>query len=56
MSYDPFSLCPDSDDGFLKMRTKELNNGRMAMIAVVGIIVQEKLTGNAIFSGLFGGN
>lgn len=52
LSYDPFTICPDNDDGFLKMRTKELNNGRMAMLAVAGIIVQEKfVTGQAIFGG-----
>ena len=31
------------------MATKEINNGRLAMIAVVGIVVQELITGQDIF-------
>ena len=31
------------------MATKEINNGRLAMIAVAGIVVQELVTGKTIF-------
>jgi len=45
--FDPLNLKKD-EERFLDMRTKELNNGRLAMIAAVGVIVQEKfITGGA---------
>jgi len=31
------------------MQTKELNNGRLAMIAVAGMIAQEIATGQKLF-------
>jgi hypothetical protein len=31
------------------MRTKEINNGRLAMIGVAGIVVQELITNTPIF-------
>jgi hypothetical protein len=45
---------PDEQEEFLDMRTRELNNGRLAMIATVAIIVQEKITGLPILEQLFG--
>ena len=38
--FDPLNLCPKSKESFKGMRTRELNNGRLAMIAVTGLIVQ----------------
>ena len=31
------------------MHTKELNNGRLAMIAIAGMVVQEGITGAKLF-------
>ena len=31
------------------MQTKELNNGRLAMIAIAGMVTQEVVTGNKLF-------
>lgn len=41
LGFDPLNLKED-EEAFLEMRTKELNNGRLAMIAAAGITIQEK--------------
>lgn len=46
LGFDPLGLGGKTNKGTL---TKELNNGRLAMIAVAGIIGQELATGNGIF-------
>jgi hypothetical protein len=37
LKFDPLGLTPKTADGFKSLRTKELNNGRLAMIAVFGM-------------------
>jgi len=50
LDFDPLGLCPEESKIFLDLRTRELNNGRLAMIAAVGMLVQEKfVTGQPIF-------
>jgi light-harvesting complex I chlorophyll a/b binding protein 1 len=49
LGFDPLGLSPKTQEGFDTMRTKELNNGRLAMIGVAGMVVQELVTGNKIF-------
>jgi len=40
---DPLGIIKNDDvDKFIEYRNKELNNGRLAMIAAAGITVQEK--------------
>jgi hypothetical protein len=41
LGFDPLGLKPKSADGFATQQTKELNNGRLAMLAVAGFCVQE---------------
>jgi hypothetical protein len=47
--WDPLKLEPESPEEFKEMQTKELNNGRLAMVAIVGMISQELATGNKLF-------
>jgi uncharacterized surface protein with fasciclin (FAS1) repeats len=46
LGFDPLGLGGKTNKGAL---TKEINNGRLAMIAVAGIIGQELATGSSIF-------
>jgi hypothetical protein len=50
LGFDPLGLKPTDPDEFVTMQTKELNNGRLAMIAVAGMIAQEVVTGEKLFS------
>lgn len=47
--FDPLGLSPKDPEAFKEMRTKELNNGRLAMIAIAGLFTQECITGEPIF-------
>jgi len=47
--FDPLGLRPEDEAEFAEMQTKELNNGRLAMIAIAGMIVQEGVTGGKLF-------
>merc|ERR1719321_87330 len=44
LGFDPLGLKPTDPDALKEMQTKELNNGRLAMIATAGMIVQELVT------------
>merc|ERR1712048_918913 len=46
--FDPLSLKPDDPEQLLALQNKELNNGRLAMHAMAGAIVQEMLTGSSV--------
>jgi len=48
-SFDPLNIRPKNDDAWLEMQNKEINNGRLAMIAVIGIIGKELMTGEKVF-------
>jgi light-harvesting complex I chlorophyll a/b binding protein 1 len=52
LGFDPLGLRPRDEQGFYDMQTKELNNGRLAMIAIAGMTVQELLTNETIFQQL----
>ena len=49
LGFDPLGLLPKDEAGILAMKNKELNNGRLAMIAVAGMTVQELVTGDKLF-------
>jgi len=49
IGFDPLGLKPTDPQEFKEMQTKELNNGRLAMIAAAGMIAQELVTGQKLF-------
>merc|ERR1719240_771748 len=49
LGFDPLGLKPEDPKEFKEMQTKELNNGRLAMIAAAGMIAQELATGQKLF-------
>ena len=49
IDFDPLGLCPADAMEFKEMQTKELQHGRLAMLAAAGMIVQELQTGNTLF-------
>ena len=42
--FDPLGLKPRDAAGLKEMQTKELNNGRLAMIGIAGMVAQELVT------------
>ena len=48
LGFDPLGLTPSDSDEFDELRTKELNNGRLAMIGVAGIVAQELINGKGV--------
>ena len=48
-SFDPAGLKPTGAVELKNMQTKELNNGRLAMIAIAGMVGQELATGAKLF-------
>lgn len=49
LGYDPLGLKPDNETEFIEMQNKELNNGRLAMIGVAGMVVQELITQETVW-------
>jgi hypothetical protein len=49
LGFDPLGLKPTDPAELMEMQNKELNNGRLAMIAAAGMIVQELATGEKLF-------
>lgn len=52
IGFDLFGLKPEDPEEFAKMQTKELQNGRLAMLGVAGIVAQELINGKEIFVNL----
>lgn len=49
IGFDPFGLKPESYEEFAEMSTKELQHGRLAMLATAGFIAQELVNEKGIF-------
>jgi len=52
IGFDPFGLKPDNWEEFSIMSTKELQQGRLAMLGIAGIVAQELVNGKEIFVNL----
>lgn len=50
LNFDPLSLLPTGANERKAMQEKELNNGRLAMVAIAGMFAQESVTGQGIFA------
>lgn len=50
--FDPLGLKPTSAEEFNTLQTKELNNGRLAMISVAGFVAQELVNKKGIIETL----
>jgi hypothetical protein len=50
-NWDPLRLKPAMYQQFQELQNKELNNGRLAMIAAAGMIAQEMVTGGKLLPG-----
>eukprot|EP00798_Chlamydomonas_sp_ICE-L_P016631 gene16631-22878_t len=50
--FDPLGICPEDPEELMVLQTKELNNGRLAMIAVAGFTAQELVDQQGIFEHL----
>lgn len=48
LGFDPLGLKPDDAEEFFAMQTKELQNGRLAMLAAAGFLAQELVDGKGI--------
>jgi len=49
LGFDPLGLKPKEPAAYMEMQNKELNNGRLAMFAIMGMMGQEVATGKRIF-------
>ena len=52
IKFDPLGLKPDTPEEFAEMATKELQHGRLAMLAVAGFFAQELTDGQTIVAKL----
>jgi len=52
LGFDPLGLKPSDPADFAQMQTKELQNGRLAMLAAAGFMAQELASGKGILENL----
>ena len=52
IKFDPLGLKPTDGKEFATMQTKELNNGRLAMLGAAGMCAQEVVNGKGILENL----
>merc|ERR1712165_206487 len=52
LKFDPLGLMPEDPEEFEVLQTKELQNGRLAMLAAAGFLAQEAVDGKGIIEHL----
>lgn len=52
LQFDPFGFKPEDPDDLFTMQTRELQNGRLAMLATAGFMAQELTDGKGILEHL----
>lgn len=52
VGFDPLGLKPEDPEEFATIQTKELQNGRLAMLGAAGMVAQELVNGKEIFVNL----
>lgn len=52
LGFDPLGFAPKDPEELKVLQTKELNNGRLAMIAIAGFVAQELVQNQEIFKHL----
>jgi len=52
LNFDPLGLAPEDSEEFFEMQTKELQHGRLAMLATAGFVAQELVDGQGILQHL----
>lgn len=53
LGFDPLGLAPTDPEELKQLQTKELNNGRLAMVAIAAFVAQELVEQTEIFEHLF---
>lgn len=48
LGFDPLGLKPSNEEAWEQVQLRELKNGRLAMFAIAGMIVQENITGYGV--------
>lgn len=48
LGFDPLNLKPEDPETWEKVQVRELKNGRLAMLAIAGMLYTESLTGNGV--------
>lgn len=46
--FDPLNLKPKTEEAFNELQLKEIKNGRLAMVGVAGMLIQETLTNQGV--------
>merc|ERR1712072_259133 len=52
VGFDPLGLAPEDPQEFMELHTNELQNGRLAMLGMAGMVAQELVNGKEIFVNL----
>ena len=52
LGFDPLGLKPSDPEAWERVQLRELKNGRLAMFAILGMIVQENITGVGVLENV----